>query len=334
MRIYIDAMGGDHAPGEIVKGAVDAARTYRVPITLVGREEDVRSCLDRYDTVGLSIDILNADSVIGFDEEPVKAIRSKKDSSIVVGLNAIKANPSDVFVSAGSTGSLLVGAQLILGRIKGIKRPGLGVSLPQGKGSLFAIDVGATSDSKAEYLYQYAELATIYCESVMGIPNPSVGLLNIGTEEEKGSIAVKGAYQLIKNSDMNFYGNVEAKQIPTTEADILVCDGFAGNVVLKLIEGLTGYMMREMKSTILSSTKGKIGGLLIKDSLSEFKKKFDADEYGGSPFLVVKGGVIKAHGSSGAYAIKNAIRQAILFSENDVVNKISQQLEKKGSEAQ
>ncbi len=329
MRIYIDAMGGDHAPGEIVKGAVDAAREYRVPITLIGREEDVQKCLDRYEIKGLSIDILNADSVIGFDEEPVKAIRRKKDSSIVVGLNAVKQHPEDVFVSCGSTGALLVGAQLILGRIKGIKRPGLGVPLPQGTDkSIFTIDVGATSDLKPEYLLQYAQIATVYCESVNGLPNPSVGLLNIGTEEEKGSIAVREAYQLLKNSGLNFYGNVEARDIPTTEANILVTDGFTGNVVLKLTEGLVSYIIKNLKDTLMASTRGKIGGLLIKDSLKDFKKAFDSDELGGSPLLGVRGGVIKGHGSSNAFAVKNAIRQAILFSDNDVVAKITEQFEK------
>ncbi len=328
MKIYIDAMGGDNAPAEIVKGAVEAAREYSVPIVLVGQEKAVRDALDRYDTQGLPIEILHAESVIGFDEEPVKAVRHKKDSSIVVGLQAVKENPEDVFISAGSTGALLVGAQFILGRIRGIKRPGLGVSIPQGEHSLFAIDVGATSDAKAEYLLQYGQLGAVYCEAVMGIPNPSVGLLNIGSEEEKGSMVVKDAHQMLKASGLNFYGNIEAKDIPTARADVLVCDGFTGNIVLKLTEGLMSFIMSELKKSMMSSFKGKIGGLMIKDDLKEFKKQFDAEEYGGSPFLGVKGGVIKIHGSSKSGAVRCAVRQAILFSENDVVGKITARLEK------
>lgn len=320
-------MGGDNAPGEIVKGAVEAAREYKVPIVLVGQEKAVRDALDRYDTANLQIEILNADTVIGFNEEPVRAIRHKKDSSIVVGLRAVKENPEDVFISAGSTGALLAGAQLILGRIRGIKRPALGVSIPQGGRSMFTLDVGASADTKPEFLLQYAELGTVYCEAVMGIANPSVGLLNIGTEEEKGSIVVKEAHQLLKDSSLNFYGNVESKDLLTAQADVLVTDGFTGNIVLKLTEGLMSFIMHELKSRMMGSFKGKIGGLMIKDDLKAFKNQFDSEEYGGSPFLGVKGGVIKTHGSSKAKSVKNAVRQAIRFSENDVVAKITQQLE-------
>ncbi|MEG0075145.1 MAG: phosphate acyltransferase PlsX [Eubacterium sp.] len=329
MNIFVDAMGGDNAPAEIVKGAIDAVNEYGINLTLVGQEAMIKEELTKNDYPESKIKILHAETVIGFDEEPVMAIRKKENSSLVVALTAMKKLPDSVLISAGSTGALLAGGLLKLGRIKGIKRPALASALPKEGGVVLLLDMGANADCKADYLEQFAVLGNVYFESVLGKKNPKVGLINIGSEEEKGSMMVKEAHQLLKKSNLNFIGNVEARDIPTTEADILVCDGFTGNIVLKLLEGLSSYLMKGIKKTIMGSTKGKIGGLLIKDDLKKFKKEFDADEYGGAPFLGVKGGIIKAHGSSNAYAIKNAIHQSMLFVDNDVLGKITVKMQEK-----
>lgn len=331
MNIYVDAMGGDNAPVEIVKGAVDAVLEYGVALTLVGKEDSVNKELAKYTYPKEQIKVLHAETVIGFDEEPAMAIRRKEDSSLVVALNAMKGEPDSALISAGSTGALLSGGLLKLGRIKGIKRPALAAALPKDGGVVLLIDTGANADCKADYLEQFAMLGHVYFESVLGKKNPKVGLINIGTEEEKGNMMVKEAYQLLKNSDLNFVGNVEARDIPTTDVDVLVCDGFTGNIVLKLLEGLSSYMMKGIKSSIMGSTKGKIGGALIKNDLKKFKHQFDADEAGGAPFLGVKGGIIKAHGSSNAYAIKNAIHQSIKFIDNDVLGKVTAKLQDQGT---
>ena len=328
MNIYVDAMGGDNAPQAIVEGSVDAVKEYGISLTLVGQQAAIEKELEKYTVPEGAIDIINADSVIGFDEEPVMAIRKKTDSSLVVALEAMKDQEDAVLISAGSTGAIMAGGLFKLGRIKGIKRPALAVAIPKGDKVSILIDAGANADCKAEYLPQFGLLGTIYCESVMGMDNPSVGIVNIGTEEEKGSMMVKEAHQLLKESDLNFVGNVEARDIPTTKADILVTDGFTGNVILKLIEGLASYLMSGIKTAIMGSAKGKIGGALIKGDLRNFKKAFSSDEVGGAPFLGVRGGLIKAHGSSNAFAIKNAIRQAIRFSEGDVVGRITRALQK------
>lgn len=327
MTIYIDAMGGDNAPGAIVEGAVEAIKAYNVPLTLVGRRQDIERELLRLGFDDGRVTILDAQEIIGFDEESVKAIRHKKDSSIAVALRAMKGEPDSVFVSAGSTGALLAGATLLLGRIKGVKRPGLGMAFPRGDGAVFIIDVGASADAQADYLLTYARLADVYCRSVMSWKDPSIGLINIGTEAEKGSTMVKEAYQLIQASGLNFYGNVESNDILTTPADILVCDGFTGNIILKLTEGLTRFFMDSIKKNLMSSLKGKIGALLVKDSLKKLKDDYDPDVHGGAPLLGVKGGVIKAHGSSGPTAIKHAVHQAILFADEHVLTKLTRAME-------
>lgn len=323
MHLFIDAMGGDNAPDAIVHGAVDAVNAYGAPLTLVGREEAIRNVLKDCDYPQSSISILNADDVITFDEEPVHAIRHKDKSSLVVAFETMKQYDDSVLVSAGSTGALLAGGLFKLGRIKGIKRPALATPFPKENGITLMIDSGANADCKPDYLLQFGVLGTVYAESVMGVANPKVGLVNIGTESEKGSMLTKKAYELLSKSSLNFIGNVEARDIPTTEADILVTDGFTGNVVLKFMEGLAGYLLHSVKDAIMSSPKSKLGGLLIKNDLKGLKTKFSADEVGGAPFLGVKGGVIKAHGSSNAYAFKQAIEKAIAFEEGGVLNKIT-----------
>jgi len=328
VNIFLDAMGGDNAPYEIVKGAVDAVKEYGVTLTLVGRRSVIEDELSKYDYPKDKIEILHAETVIENTEEPAMAIRRKPDSSLVVALEEMKTCENAVLISAGSTGALLSGGLLKLGRIKGIKRPALAATIPKNDGVFLLIDTGANADCKPEYLEQFAQLGKIYSENVLGKINPGIGLINIGAEAKKGNTLVKAAYELLEAGDFNFLGNVEARDIMETKADVLVCDGFTGNVVLKLTEGTAAFIIKGIKKSIMSSTKGKIGGMLIKDNLQNFKKQFDYAEYGGAPFLGVKGGIIKAHGSSDAYAIKNAIRQSIKFVENDVLKKITENAKK------
>lgn len=323
MNIFLDAMGGDYAPYEIVKGAIEAVKEYDVKLTLVGRRQAIEKELSKYDYPNDKIAILHAETVIENTEEPAMAIRRKPDSSLVVALDEMKNKENAVLISAGSTGALLSGGLLKLGRIKGIKRPALAATLPKSDGVFVLIDTGANADCKPEYLEQFAQLGKIYSENVLGKKNPGIGLINIGAEAKKGNSLVKAAYELLEAGEFNFLGNVEARDIPDTKADVLVCDGFTGNIVLKLTEGIAGYLLQGMKTSIMSNTKGKIGGMLIKDNLKSFKKQFDYAEYGGAPFLGVKGGIIKAHGSSDAFAIKNAVRQSMKFIENDVLQKIT-----------
>lgn len=328
MNIFLDAMGGDHAPYEIVKGAIDAVKEYDVSLTLVGQKSVIEDELSKYEYPTDKIEILHAETVIENTEEPAMAIRRKPDSSLVVALDEMKNRENAVLISAGSTGALLSGGLLKLGRIKGIKRPALAAMLPKSDGVFVLIDTGANADCKPEYLEQFAQLGKIYAENVLGKKNPGIGLINIGAEAKKGNSLVKASYELLEAGEFNFLGNVEARDILETKADVLVCDGFTGNIVLKLTEGIAEYLLKGIKTSIMSNSKGKIGGMLIKGNLKSFKKQFDYAEYGGAPFLGVKGGIIKAHGSSDAFAIKNAIRQSIKFIENDVLQKITDNVKK------
>jgi len=324
MKIYVDAMGGDNAPQAIVEGAISAIKEYDLNnLILVGQKKAIENELSKYGDLSKKVQILSASDVIGFDEEPVEAIRTKKDSSLVVALDAMKGDQDAVLISAGSTGALLAGGQLKLGRIKGIKRPALGSILPQRNGSTFLMDIGANADCRPEFLLQFAQVAVIYVQSVLKISNPSVGLLNIGTEAEKGNTLTKKVFGLLQESTLNFKGNVESRDLMTTDVDILITDGFTGNIVLKLAEGMANYLVQNLKAAFMDVHSEKKVDPLIKVQLKTFKDAFDADAYGGAPFLGVKGGIIKAHGSSNAYAFKNAIRQAIDFSENNVVEKIT-----------
>ncbi|MDI3536163.1 MAG: phosphate acyltransferase [Eubacteriaceae bacterium] len=324
MNIFLDVMGGDHAPGEIIKGSIDAIKEYNISLILVGQKEIIQNELAQYDYPADKIEIIHAETAIENTEEPAMAIRRKTDSSLVVALEEMKKRDQSVLISAGSTGALLSGGLLKLGRIKGVKRPALASMLPKENGVSLLIDTGANADCKPEYLLQFAQLGTIYFENVLGKKNPSVGLINIGTEAKKGNTLVKTAYELLEASNLNFIGNIEARDVLESKADILVCDGFTGNVVLKLTEGVASFILNGVKKSVMSNTTGKIGGLLMKNNLRSFKKQFDYSEYGGAPFLGVKGGIIKAHGSSNAFAIKNAIKQSISFLENDVLRKISE----------
>ncbi len=324
--IAVDAMGGDNAPGEIVKGAVQALSTPGFKIVLVGREADVQAELAKHEYDKARIDICNANEVIGTDEVPTMAVKKKKDSSIVVGLNLLKADKAHAFVSAGSTGAVLTGATVIVGRINKIERPALATLLPCEKGYTFLIDCGANVDAKPSYLVQFAQMGSVYMEHIMGVTNPRVGLINIGAEREKGNALTKEAYELLEHSGVNFCGNVEARDITTQAADVLVCDAFVGNVVLKFAEGLSKSLMQMIKEEITRTTVSKLAALVLKNNFRSLKKRFDYSEVGGAPFLGLKKLVVKTHGSAEAKAVSAAVLQCEKFVEQDIVSKIEERL--------
>ncbi len=325
-NIYVDGMGGDNAPSEIVKACVDATRDFERKIHILGDEEAIQRELAKYEYDKNLIEIIHTTEKVENEDEPAMVIRRKKDSSMVVGIKKLKEDPRGVFISAGSTGALLAGGTLLLGRIKGIQRPALTIVLPSEKGPTVLLDVGANADCKASYLVQFGMMASVYAQNVLDIKSPKVGLVNIGSEPNKGSELYKETYSLLEQSDLDFIGNVEGRDIIGSGADVLVCDGFTGNIILKLTEGLSSFIFASLKSTIMGSIRTKVGGLLLKPALKEFKTKFDYKEYGGAPLLGVRGGVIKAHGSSDARAFYNAIRQGIIFQEKDILEQISKKL--------
>ena len=325
MKIVIDAMGGDNAPDEIIKGVVEAADKVDADLILVGKEDVIKEKLKEYDKKD-NIKIKNATEVITMEEVPTKAIKAKKDSSMVVGLNMIKEKEADIFISAGSTGALLTGALLNVGRIKGISRPALATVLPSQEDKFLLLDMGANANCKPEYLAQFAKMGAIYMEKTMGVKNPKVGLVNVGTEEEKGSDLAKGAHKLLKESDLNFVGNIEGRDLMMGTVDVAVCDGFTGNVILKTLEGFGLAIFKILGEEIGKSLKNKVGALMMKPSLRALKHKMDYSEYGGALLLGIDGGVIKCHGSSKAKAITNAVKQAYEFTKNDTIETIRKQL--------
>lgn len=329
VNVAVDAMGGDNAPEEIVKGAIDAVKTNdNVRVCLVGKQDAVKAELGKYEYPSDRVEIINATEVIDMGEPPVMAIRKKRDSSIVVALNLVKDGKCDAFVSAGSTGAVLAGGQLLVGRIKGVERPPLAPLIPTAKGVSLLVDCGANVDARPTQLVQFAKMGSAYMEYAMGVKAPRVALLNIGTEEEKGNALVKETYPLLsQGADINFTGFIEARDIPDGGADVIVCDAFAGNVALKMYEGVAKVLLTKIKGVMMSSLKTKIGAMLIKDSLKSTLKEFDATQYGGAPLLGLKGLVVKTHGSAKATEVKNAVIQCITFKEQDVNGKIKQYLD-------
>ena len=329
-RIYLDAMGGDNAPTEIIKGVVEAVHAdERVKVFLVGQEDVVKKELAAYSYPAERIEVVHASEVIETGEPPVNAIRGKKDSSIVKGLGLVKNGECDAFVSAGSTGAVLVGGQVLVGRAKGVERPPLAPLIPTENGCSLLIDCGANVDARPSQLVQFARMGSIYMENVMGVKNPTVAIVNIGVEEEKGNALVKETYPMLKEcKDINFIGSIEARDIPAGYADVIVCEAFVGNVILKLYEGLAKMLLGEIKNTIMSSFKTKIGGLLIKSSLNGLKERFNAKNKGGAPLLGLKGLVVKIHGNSHNEEVKSAIFQCINFKENGVNEKIAENIGK------
>ncbi len=328
IRVVVDAMGGDNAPEAPVKGAVEALNEVsNINIILVGRTDDIQKELDKYTYDKERVSIEHADDIIGFDEPPVMAIRKKKNSSIVVGMNLVKHGSADAFVSAGSTGAILVGGQFVVGRIKGVERAPLAPLIPTAKGPALLIDCGANVDARASHLVQFAKMGSIYMQHVVGINNPKVAIVNIGAEEEKGNMLVKETYPLLKEcTDINFTGSIEARDIPKGDADVIVCEAFVGNVILKLYEGLASILMSKIKEGLMSSLKSKAGAILIKSALKKTLKQFDTSEQGGAPLLGLNGLVVKAHGSSGSLEIKQAIKQCIQFGEEKINEKIKENL--------
>jgi len=310
MKIVLDAMGGDHAPPVAVEGGVWAAREFGIEVILVGREEDVQQELARYDTSGLSLPIVHASQVIEMDEHPAAAVKAKKDSSMVVGIDLVKRGEAEAFVTMGNSGGALAAALFGLGRIRGIKRPALSTIYPTTPGLCFMLDVGANTDCKPEYLLQFAHMGVAYAERVLGIANPRVGIVSNGEEEGKGSILVQEAYQLLKESGLNFIGNVEGKDIPAGMADVVVTDGFTGNVIGKLSEGLAASLLGIIKEEVKKSPLATVGALLSRPAFDQVKKRLDYAEFGGAPLLGVDGVVIVGHGRSNAKAVKNAVRVA------------------------
>ena len=328
VNVAVDAMGGDNAPVEIVKGAVDAVNESKsVKVFLVGREDVIKAELAKYTYDENQIEVVHAEDVIETGEPPVMAIRKKKDSSIVKAMYMVKDGICDAFVSAGSTGAVLVGGQVIVGRIKGVERPPLAPLMPTAKGPVLLIDCGANVDARASHLVQFAKMGSVYMEYVMGVKNPKVGLVNIGAEEEKGNALVKETYPLLKEcTDINFVGNVEARDIPAGAVDVAVCEAFVGNVILKTYEGVGATLIKEVKAGMMTSLRSKIGALLVKPALKQTLKKFDVKEYGGAPMLGLKGLVVKTHGSSEAVEVKNSILQCIAFKEQEISEKIKEKI--------
>lgn len=332
MRIAVDAMGGDNAPRAIIEGSVMALKEYGVELYLVGLKDEILKYLSEEDRNNPKLKIVEALEIINSDEAPVNAIKHKKDSSLVVGLKLVKEGQCDAFVSAGSTGAFLAGSLLKVGRIKGVDRPALSPLLPTLKGSCMIIDAGANVDCKPRNLQQFAVMGSIYMEKVIGIKNPRVGLLNVGTESSKGNELTKAGFDLIKKTNVNFAGNVEARDIISGVCDVCVCDGFAGNVLLKSTEGVAITLFKLLKDEFMKSFKTKLGAALLKGSLRNIKKQFDYTEVGGAPFLGIDGIMIKAHGSSDAKALKNAIRQAKLLYDNKYIDTIKNEISRLGVE--
>lgn len=328
ITIAVDAMGGDYAPVEIIKGSVLAVQEKKdIKVLLTGDEDVIQKELSEYTYDKERIQIVHAPEIITNSEAPVMAIRRKKNSSIVVALNLVKNKEADAFVSAGSTGAVLAGGQLIVGRIPGVERPPLAPLLPTMNGVSLLIDCGANVDARPTHLVQFAKMGSLYMENVIGIKNPRVAIVNIGAEEEKGNSLVKETFPLLKScNDINFIGSIEAREIPNGGADVIVCEAFVGNVILKLYEGLGTALVKKIKTGLMSTTKSKIGALLCKPALKETLKDFDASRYGGAPLLGLNGLVVKTHGNAKSTEVRNSILQCVTFTEQHINDKIKNNL--------
>lgn len=325
-------MGGDHGPGEIIKGAIYALPEIDGQIILVGSAEVIKDELKNHNYDDNKLQIKNASEVIEMEETPAKSVRKKKNSSIVVGANLVKKNEADALVSAGSTGAAMAAGLLRIGRIKGVKRPAIATVMPAFKGETLLLDVGANVDSKPENLVQYALMGDTYAEQILNKSRPKIGLLSVGEEEEKGNELTKKTYRLLAEMDINFIGNVEGRDIFTTTCDVVVCDGFIGNIVLKTAEGLAKTVFKMLKTELDESLLAKLGAVLMKSGLKDLKKKMDYTEYGGAPLLGIDGVVIISHGSSRSKAIKNAIDVAQEGIEKQVLQQIKENINERAGE--
>ena len=335
-KVVVDAMGGDNAPHEIIKGAVEAVgKSDAIHVILVGKEDVINQELSGYTYNKEQISVVHTSEVIETAEPPVMAIRRKKDSSIVVGLKMVKDKEADAFVSAGSSGAVLAGGQLLVGRIKGVERPPLAPLIPTEKGFSILIDCGANVDARPSHLVQFAKMGSIYMEHIMGVKNPKVAIVNIGAEEEKGNALVKETFPMLKEcKDINFTGSIEAREIPHGQADVIVCEAFTGNVILKLYEGVASVLVSKIKGGMKQNLRGLIGGLLDKPVLKKTMKDFDASEYGGAPLLGLTGLVVKTHGSSKAKEVCNSILQCVTFKEEGINEKIKECIQAEEKSAQ
>lgn len=333
MNIMIDGMGGDHAPEEIVKGAVQAAKEISGTVSIIGQEDRINECLQALNWNGDNIEVVNATEVISNNESPAMAVRKKKDSSISKGMRMLKEGEVDAFISGGSTGALLSAGLLILGRIRGIKRPAVAAFFPKigMNDTSLILDCGANAESRPEYLLQYGIMGSIFVEKVKGIENPEVMLLNVGAEEEKGDPLHKESFELLRNADINFKGNCEGRDVPFGCCDVVVTDGFSGNVFLKSSEGVALAVMKRIKQKMTEGLVAKAGALLSYNKLKEIKKEFDYSEEGGAPILGLKGPVLKIHGSSKANAVYNAILKSVPYVEQDVTALIENAITEKSS---
>ena len=326
MRIAVDAHGGDNAPLEIIKGCHMAVKELGVDITLVGRENEIADIMQKEGIDKNEFEIVHTDVLLTMEDEPTSVIREKKDSSMAVAFSLVKDGKCDAFVSAGNSGAILVGATMIVKRIKGVKRAALAAVFPSETGPLMVTDLGANVECKPEYIVQFAMLATEYMKNMFGIKNPVVGLLNNGTEEHKGTPLQQEAHKLLCEADINFKGNVEGREVAFGGCDVIVTDGFSGNIMLKTYEGLGKMISSNVKGMFKKNLLTKIGALFVYKELGSFKKKLDYKEYGGAPLLGISKPVIKAHGSSDAKAFKNAIRQAVEFKNSGMIDVITEKL--------
>jgi glycerol-3-phosphate acyltransferase PlsX len=332
VRVALDAMGGDKAPGEIVLGAVQAAREYGIGVYLVGREDVIRAELNKHDTAGLDLPIIHTDEVIEMDEHPSNAVRQKKNASMRIAVQQVKEGAAIGAVSAGNSGAMLAASQLVLKRVPGVDRAALGGIFPTTKGACLVIDMGANTDCKPEYLQQFALMGSIYMERIFKVASPRVGLLSNGEEESKGNQQVIDTHQLLKvyasTLGINFIGNIEGRDIPAGMVDVVVCDGFVGNVVLKLSEGLGEMLLNMLKEQMTSTLVSTLAAAVLKPGLKKLYKRIDYAEYGGVPLLGINGSAIIAHGRSNAKAIKNALRVAKQTAETGVAQAIAEGLAK------
>lgn len=327
MRIIVDAMGGDNAPLEIIKGAMLAVDEFNLDeIILVGDKEKIDACVNENKIQLKNTTIVPTTQVIDNCDDARLVLKGKPDSSMSVGFRLLNEGRGDAFVSAGNTGAITVGATLITKRIKGVKRPAIASVMPSAQKPFLLMDCGANAECKSEYLYQFGQLGSMYMENIMGVKNPRVALANNGAEETKGTPMIKEAYQLMKNAPYNFVGNIEGRQIPYGDADVVVADGFTGNLILKTYEGVAKVLMQGIKDAFMKSTISKLSYLGVKSGINDMKTQFDYKEYGGAVMLGVKKPVVKAHGSADARTFKNAIKQSVWFLQTDLIEKIENEL--------
>lgn len=329
MRVVVDAFGGDNAPLEIVKGAADASIQFETEITLTGNKQTIENIITENNLKFFGeLHIVDTDDVISMHDDPTTILKAHSNSSMALAFKELCENRADAFVSAGSTGAIVVGGTLIVKRIKGIKRPALGGLIPSPDGHYMLLDMGANAECRPEMLAQFGIMASVYLEKVEGIENPKIGLLNIGVEDTKGDELRTEAYKLLQEAPINFVGNIESREMPKGVCDAVIADGFTGNIALKLIEGTSITLFKMVKKALYKNLLNKIAALILKKDLYALKSMMDSSEVGGAPLLGVSKPVIKAHGSSDAKAIKNAIKQAIIFTKKNVINTISENLSK------